>query len=192
MPSTENLQLLLWFVAAVALAVLAVMAVMPLLAKIYVESPTGDAPDKNDVTAKISVPKLVRLFQALVITSTVLGLFLYTWQYLGFSLAPSTKEILDLGGALAIAPTASSLGFLIAQPFWIISAVGLCFLRPWSRPLFVATYAFTTVANLVGGVIVWLPWELIVFTIAALLDGAVLALAFLPPLAPYFSSHQPN
>jgi hypothetical protein len=34
--------------------------------------------------------------------------------------------------------------------------------------------------------VIWLPWELALVTIATLLDGAVLTLAFLPPLSKYF------
>ena len=191
-PSGSSLQLLLWFVAALAIAALAVMAVMTLLAKIYVASPADDEPASSTEAVIITVPGLLRIFRALVITATAVGLFLYTWQYLPLSLAPSTKDILDLGGALAISPAASSLGLLVAQPIWILSAVGLCFFRPWSRPLFVGVYVFTTITNLLGGVIVWLPWELTLFTIATLLDGAVFALAFLPPLARYFRSKRAN
>jgi hypothetical protein len=32
---------------------------------------------------------------------------------------------------------------------------------------------------------IWLPWETVLIIVATLLDGAILVLAFLPPLATY-------
>jgi len=86
----------------------------------------------------------------------------------------------------AISPMGSYVIFMALQPVWIIVAIGLCFFKWWARPLLVAAYLLGAVGNLLGGLSLWMPWETILFTASTLLDGAVLALAFLPPLSTYF------
>ena len=56
----------------------------------------------------------------------------------------------------------------------------------WGRLLLAAAYVLSAIGTLLAGIVIWFPWEVTLFTIAALLDGAVLALAFLPPLSRYF------
>ena len=183
----ETLYLLIWFVAGLAFAALAAMLVMSAASKIYVDSAVTAAEDEGAVTLRTR--GLIRIFQTLVITATVLGLLLFGWRFLPVFIAPATREVLELGGMFAIAPHAAAAGILLLQPMWIICAIGLCCFQPWARPLFVGTYAFSTLATLIGGLVVWLPWELTVLTLALLCDGAVLALAFLPPLSGYFKRH---
>jgi hypothetical protein len=141
--------------------------------------------DPNAI-ATISVAGLVRLFQAMVVTSTVIGLFLFAWPYLPLPIADELMALRAEAGAGALAFGLSGWISLLLQPFWILSALGLFFFKSWARPVFVGTYALSTVASLLGGMAIWLPWETVLIIVATLLDGAILVLAFLPPLATYF------
>jgi hypothetical protein len=109
------------------------------------------------------------------------------WPLLGLPLPQDLATFRGQDGAGALAPVVTWIAFYIAQPLWILSAIGLCALRWWGRLLFIATYAMTMLASLVGGMNVLFPWESFLGTLAGLLDGAVLTLAFLPPLSRHFA-----
>jgi hypothetical protein len=143
--------------------------------------------DPAGLAAVVKVRGLIRLFQTMVITSTLIGLFLFASPLLPLPISGQMAALRGYSGAGAIAFSITNFVFLIAQPLWLLSAIGLCFLKWWARPLFVGTYALTTVASLFGGIAVSLPWESSLATITTLIDGAVLALAFLPPLSEYFA-----
>lgn len=143
--------------------------------------------DPGGLAAVVTVRGLIRLFQTMVIVSTVIGLFLFASPFLPLPISEQMAALRGYSGAGAIAFPITSFVFLIAQPLWLLSAVGLCFLKWWARPLFVGTYALTIVGSLFGGIAVSLPWEASLATIATLIDGAVLGLAFLPPLSEYFA-----
>jgi hypothetical protein len=137
--------------------------------------------------AELKVSGLLRLFQAMVVASTAIGLVLFFWPYLPLPISPPGAAFRGQAGAGALAPAVSQVAFYVAQPMWILSAIGLYFLRWWGRFLLVATYALTSLASLVGGMQVQFEFESLLATIATLMDGAVLALAFLPPLSKYFA-----
>jgi hypothetical protein len=136
--------------------------------------------------AVISARGLVTLFQSMVIASTAVGVFLWLWPYLPLPISAETMTIRDADGIGALFPAASYWVLVVLQPVWVVTGIGLFFFLWWGRLLLAASYAIGVVANLAGGMVIWLPWELALVTIATLLDGAVLTLAFLPPLSKYF------
>ena len=140
-----------------------------------------------DPWAVLAVPGLIRLFQYMVVASALLGIVLFASPFLPM---PVSADVMTLrreaAGADALFPMVSYVIFMALQPVWIISAFGLCFFKWWARPLLVAAYLIGAFGNLVGGLGLWMPWETLLFTASTLLDGAVLALAFLPPLSTYF------
>ena len=144
--------------------------------------------DPGGLAAVVTVRGLIRLFQTMVIVSTVIGFFLFASPFLPLPISEQMAALRGYSGAGAIAfPITSFVVLLIAQPLWLLSAIGLCFLKWWARPLFVGTYALTIVGSLFGGIAVSLPWEASLATITTLIDGAVLVLAFVPPLSEYFT-----
>ena len=147
----------------------------------------------SDAMAEVAVLKvsgLLRLFQAMVVASTLIGLLLFVWPYLFIPMSPRIAAFRGQSGAGALAPVAAQVAFLVAQPLWILSAIGLYFLRWWGRLLFIGTYALTMLASLVDGMGVQFAWESFLATVATLMDGAVLVLAFLPPLSEHFARHR--
>ena len=140
-----------------------------------------------DPWAVLAVPGLIRLFQCMVVASALLGILLFVSPYLPMPISGDVVTLrTEATWADAISPMVSYVILMALQPVWIILAIGLCFFKWWARPLLVAAYLLGAVGNLLGGLSLWMPWETILFTASTLLDGAVLALAFLPPLSTYF------
>jgi hypothetical protein len=140
-----------------------------------------------DPWAVLTVPGLIRLFQCMVVASALLGILFFVLPYLPMPISADVATLrTEATWADAISPMVSYFIFMALQPVWIILAFGLCFFKWWARPLLVTAYVLGAVGNLLGGLSLWMPWESILFTASTLLDGAVLALAFLPPLSAYF------
>ena len=136
--------------------------------------------------ATLTVSGLVRLFQVMVIASALIGMFIFFWPFLPIPTAEDVTGLRQAAGAAAWSP---ELRYVIAWAMpllWLLSAFGLCFFKWWARALFAGTYVLSAMLHLMGGLVVWLPWEAVLITITTLLDGAVLALAYLPPLATHF------
>lgn len=178
-------QLIAGFGATLVIAFLLVYVVMRLTMKIYVP-PVAEANDFKSDVATVTVKGLIPAFQLLVVTGTVLGLFVFGWRYLPVPLSSDAQTMLSYHGVDAVALPLAILINLVLQPIWIVSAFGLCCFTWWSRPLFVGAYILGFIQTLLGGVAVLLPWEFVLLTFISLVDGAVLALAFLPPLSGYF------
>jgi hypothetical protein len=148
--------------------------------------PLATVADSMSETAILKVSGLLRIFQTMVVASTLIWLFLFASRFLPIPIAPDLSVFRDQAGAGALAPAVTQVVSYVAPLLWILSAIGLFFLRWWGRRLFVATYAVTCLADLLGGAQPLLVWEVLFATAILLLDGAVLAIAFLPPLSVYF------
>jgi len=137
--------------------------------------------------AAITIRGLVRLFQWLVISTTLLGVLLFVWVYTALPIAQNVLDVrfAQIGGLSIMAATIASIA---AEVLWVGAGIGLYFFRWWGRLLFVAAYACSIGATLVGGMVIRFPIETVLITAATLLDGAVLTLAFLPPLSHYFDA----
>ncbi|MGH8617562.1 MAG: hypothetical protein ACREUW_07695 [Burkholderiales bacterium] len=133
-----------------------------------------------------SLDGLIRLFHRLVIASALIGIFLSVSPWLPLPLSPELYLALDAIGAGALAPSLWHITWWIIQPLWLLAAIGLYTFQRWARWLFVGVYTVSTMASAVGGAVVWLPWEIVLFTITTLMDGAIIALAFLTPLRERF------
>jgi hypothetical protein len=69
---------------------------------------------------------------------------------------------------------------------WLIASVALIFLQNWARYLFLWLYALDVVLLLFSGFTVQGPVENSLTQLIAVLDGAILAMAYFSPLAEYF------
>jgi len=138
--------------------------------------------------AAISARGLVRLFQWMVAATTAIGLLLFIWPYLRL---PIPEDVLGMRFAQVGGwwPAATLVSYYVLQPIMVIAGIGLFFFMWWGRLLFVLAYVLGTIANLLGSMVIWFPIEVTLFTIVTLLDGAVLTLAFLPPLSRYFERY---
>ena len=138
--------------------------------------------------AVLSARGLVRLFQRLVIGSTLIGIVLWLWMFLPLPISEDTMALRNVGGSDAFDPMLSWLVYTALQPVFIVCAFGLYSFKWWARWLFAGAYAAALLNTLVGGTAVWLAWEGVLIMLATLMDGAILTLAFLPPLAQYFEA----
>lgn len=144
----------------------------------------------TDPAASLSRPGLVRLYHRLVLASVVLGLLLAFLPWSRLPLSYELQQAVQAAGLGAIVPLeAMHLLWWIQQPLWVAAGIGLYFFRSWARWLFTVLYGVSILSSLVGGAIVHLPWEAAMVTAVTLVDGALLALVFLPPLNAAFGEH---
>ena len=153
-------------------------------------SPPGSV--VSDAPAFITVPGLIRLFQRMIIASFVLVIVLFVSPYLPIPVAEEQLAFRSGAGAGALALDAAFPIYYLLQVFWILSAIGMYFFKWWGRLLFAGAYLLGAIQTLISGLEVNLPWESVVTMIATLLDGAILTLAFLPPLSTYFERDRGN
>ena len=92
----------------------------------------------------------------------------------------------DATGFDALDPTASWFVGIALQIVSLVGAFGLCFFKWWARWLCVAVWIASLLNELVGGTGVYFAWEGVLYDIGVLMNGAIFALAFLPPLSRYF------
>jgi hypothetical protein len=144
-------------------------------------APVGEEP------AVLTVRRLIRIYQAMVVTSLLVG-WVSFFGLLGFLATPEMWAIREFAGNGTLVPS-ETLGYIYLgmQPVWALVTIGLCFFRWWARALFVGMYIITAVLGLASGMLVFLPWDYFLISCTMLLDGAILALSFLPPLSTYFS-----
>jgi hypothetical protein len=143
--------------------------------------------DPRDV-AVLSARGLVRLFQYLVIASTLIGILLWILVFVPAPVSEDARTMRDASGFDGLHPMASWLLAVALQVVFIVCALGLCFFKWWARWLYVGAYAVNLANQLASGTGIFFAWEGVLQQIMTLMDGAVLALAFLPPLARYFEA----
>jgi hypothetical protein len=155
--------------------------------------PGAELTDPKSELPSLAVKGLVTLFRRLVVTSTLIYLLSFAFDWLPIPLPGDLQAAVEVAGTGALAGPVNQYLYWLLHLLWIVSAIGLYFFRPWSRWLFVSAYAVDILSSIVGGVTVLLPWHSIVVTLISLMDGAIIALSFLPPLARVFkgkdSSH---
>jgi hypothetical protein len=137
--------------------------------------------------AVVTVRRLIRIYQGMVVASLLIG-WVSFFGLLGFLATPEMAAMREFGGSAALLPQeAAYYSYLGLQPVWLLVTIGLCFFRWWARPLFIGAYVVSGLLTLVSGVGVWMPWDYFLTSCTLLLDGAIMALSFLPPLSTYFS-----
>jgi len=162
------------------------------VAAVDVEDPIGPySPPQSivkDLSDKVNleIPRLVELFRAMVIISVIVGQFLAWSTLLPLPVTAEMALFKGQSGMGAISPTFGLISFFVVQVLLVFSAIGLWLFTAWARPLFVVAYVVFILGSLASGATVLLPWEAALSTIITLFDGAVLALAFLPPLSKRF------
>ncbi len=139
----------------------------------------------------------IRLFQIFVVTATVSYVVWFFFPYISAGLAnPLYLEIEQRAGEYAgfgaLLPVHHPLYYGTWLGLWLIASVGLFFFQNWARHLFLILYVVGTLLIPLSGFSAQGPMENFFGQIATVLDGAILALAYLSPLAQNFQNKAPN
>lgn len=125
----------------------------------------------------------VRIFQFLVIISGVLYIAWYLLPYTQKNFPPNIQDLLDWGGYGSIALTQHPLFYFSMGTAKLISTLGLFLFLSWGRWLLLAVVTISIALVPFSGMAVASPLDSFVGSLAALTDGAILALAFFSPIS---------
>ena len=133
-----------------------------------------------------------RLFQLLVVSSTVIYIVWFFLPYWSGYLSDDEYRLAEYTGYGAILPVNHFLYYSAWFGLWLISALGLFFFQNWARHLYLALSLGTLVAVPFSGFLVAAPVDALFLNANLLLDGVILALAYFTPLAASFKVAEPN
>ena len=135
--------------------------------------------------------KNIRLFQVFVVLTSAAYVVWFFLPYWSSYLPDQEQRLADHNGYGADIPT----HFLIYGTWfclWLIAALGLFFFQNWARHLFLALSLVGLAMAPFSGFVVQPPIDALFSTINLLLDGAILAMAYLSPLSVCFLTNVPN
>jgi hypothetical protein len=131
---------------------------------------------------------MTKQFRVLIVAALVfhaLGLFIL--PELPFLFSPDTMELMKYGGHGArVNPSHPVLYVLYLLPY--AALVGLYFFQRWARYLLLTFVFLLFIGGFFFGASISGPPETSVSLVVTLLDGAILALAFLSPLKDKFAN----
>ena len=127
-----------------------------------------------------------RLLQAIVVVSWGLQLFSYCLSYVQATSDPSVAKLFDYDGYNAIINSNLANFYYLPLGLSLIASVGLFFLQNWARFLFLILWLYGWIATLLFGVRISLPIAGFIGMTITTLDGIILALIFLTPMADSF------
>lgn len=133
----------------------------------------------------------IRFFQMLVVSSTVIYIIWFFLPYWSGHLSEDEYRLTEFAGYGAILPVHHVLYYSAWFGFWLISALGLFFFQNWARHLYLALSLLSLVTAPFSGFLVQTPVDTLLANANLLLDGALLAVAYLTPLAASFKA-KPN
>lgn len=134
----------------------------------------------------------VRLFQVLVVSSTAVYVVWFLLPYLSGHLSEDEYRLAEFNGYGAILPVQNVLYYGAWFGFWLISALGLFFFQNWGRHLFLVLCVLGPALAPFSGFSVQAPIDALFSTANLLLDGAILAMAYLSPLSKSFKAVKSN
>jgi hypothetical protein len=144
-------------------------------------------PHQRHSTSPNSGRNLVVLFRSLVAASTLLFLLAALSPLVNWSVIwPETQHVLGYDRDMAVL----SLPVPVSELFVFISvlvAVGLWQFKSWARFVLLAIILASAFLTGLGGVAVRLPFEAVLEYAVALMDGAILTMAYFSPLNSKFS-----
>lgn len=130
----------------------------------------------------------IRTFQILVVAATACYIVWFFLPYgVDYYLTDAEHRLAKLSGYGAVLPAAqhpiySGVWFVL----WLIAAIGLVFLQDWARHLYLMLSLLASVLILFSGFVVEPSLDALFSSVNLLLDGAILALVYLSPLADSF------
>jgi hypothetical protein len=134
----------------------------------------------------------IRLFQTLVVASTasyVIWFFLPQWSS---HLSDPEYRLAELSGFGAVLPVDHPLYYGTWFVLWLIAALALLFFQNWARHLYLVLSVLELILAPFSGFSVQAPLDSLFGSAALLMDGAILAMAYLSPLAQHFENKTPD
>lgn len=131
--------------------------------------------------------KHVRLFRVLVLASTATYCVWFFLPILPSYPSGEEYQLTQHSGYRAILPVENALYFNTWFVLSIISAIGMFLIQNWARHLFLALATLNVVAAPLSGFLVQSPIDVMLSTTNLLLDGAIMALAYISPLSQRFT-----
>lgn len=128
----------------------------------------------------------VRTFQILVAAATACYVVWFFLPYWSGYLTELEQRVAGYSGYGAVLPVQHPLYSGAWFALWLIAAVGLVLLQNWARHLFLALAVLGPVLAPFSGFIIQPPLDTLFASANLLLDGAVVALAYLSPIADNF------
>ena len=131
---------------------------------------------------------LHKVFRSLVVVSTICCLLVAASRWLLWGVVSlKVYEVLNGSGVGAVLPLA--LGWMwLVMLLRVAVAIGMCRYNPRARFVCMALAVFDLVVLLLGGVLARTAFEAFLATAASLMNGAILALAYLSPLRRRFET----
>lgn len=99
---------------------------------------------------------------------------------------------MEVSGYGALLPVQHPIYYSAWFVLWTVAALGLIFVQNWARHLYLALTLLTISLTPFSGFIVQAPLDALFSNATLLLDGAVLAVAYLSPLAASFGQTTRN
>ena len=133
-----------------------------------------------------------RLFQVMVLSSTV---FFAVWFFLPFwsgYLSEDQYRLAEYNGYGAVLPIHHPLFYGAWFCLLLIAALGLYFFQNWARHLFLALSFLNLAFAPFSGFVVLAPLDALFSATVSLLDGVILAMAYLLPLSTNFKQLRPT
>ena len=127
------------------------------------------------------------LFRSIVVTSAALYVVSYLLPYESFENNSAAVNLLRLDGYAAIVRFEGPLPTIGVLVLWLIASVGLLHFDNWARYLYLGLTVWALIAAGLYGIRVTSPLEAVLGLAVDLLDGVIMALAFLSPLKERFS-----
>jgi len=134
----------------------------------------------------------IRIFQVLVAAAIVCYVVWFLLPYWPGYLTDAERQLMDYSGYGATLPVEHPLYYGGWFTVWIIAALGLMFFQNWARHLYLALSLLGLALAPFSGFVVQLPLDSLFTGANVLLDGAVLAMAYLSPLADSFKKTSRN
>ena len=119
------------------------------------------------------------IFRALVLSSAVLYAFLYFLPFESFETDLSRINLLKSDGYAAVLNPQTWLLTIGIFALWIVAYVGLFRFQNWARNLYLVLTILALFATTLYGIRVVSPMEGVLDLAVNLLDGAILAMAYL-------------
>jgi hypothetical protein len=127
-----------------------------------------------------------RIFRALVVAATAIYVVWFLQPYGLGDLPDVEHQLLEHDRYGALLPVQHPLFYCTWFCLWLVASVGLFLLQNWARHLFLALYVIGIALVPFAGFTVQLPIDTALSAVNTLLNGAILALAYLTPVSASF------
>lgn len=134
----------------------------------------------------------IRLFQIFVVASTAIYIVWFVLPFWSGYLSEDAHQLTEYSGYGAILPVDHLLYYGTWFGLWLVAALGLFFFQNWARHLYLALSVLNPALAPFSGFVIQPPIDVLFSSTNLLLDGAILAMAYLSPLSAAFNVKTPN